>query len=79
MYVCDTGTYLAIKPLLPGDMKHCPNTSLDEAGKFDQALGVIRKTEHGNGEICFPLINGFCKKVRIMIEDLFEKPSRKLN
>jgi hypothetical protein len=57
MLCSDTGSVEAI---------HVPMT-VDEARDIGNALRLIRSTEHGSGEVCIPVVNGWFDKIRMTI------------
>lgn len=47
--------------------------SVLDAQLIGKALATVRKQEHGNGEICIPLVNGLLKRLKIAIDMYHDK------
>jgi hypothetical protein len=55
---------------------HIEGMSVRDTKLIGKALRSVRKQEHGNGDICIPLINGLLKRIRVMT-DMYHDDDKK--
>lgn len=76
MYCCDTPPD-GIPVIKIDQLIHVPELTIDEAVDIGSVLRVVRGIDHGNGEICIPLVNGLFEQIRVSVVKYRDKVTKK--
>lgn len=74
MFCCDTD---ALLPAIDTSKMTRVQLSVEEAKDIGEAVAIVRGYDHGSGEVCLPLVNGFIEAALLKLKKYRKKPAKK--